>query len=284
MKRERLELKHRTQIHTQIQAMGLALSPYSFANAFIFKDLARGAEELRTVGEDAYIWGRNREGWTYWQPLHVPSYESLSRLKTQLTANERIYPLPTQWLPSFKLLDFELGYDPDDSDYLLDRKSLETYAGRHLQGKRNLVHQFERDYQVESRDYCAEDELAVDALLQRWQEGHAESFLHTDVLAAYLAIQKAAELELKVRVTWEGQRAIAVILGEALNADTYVMHVAKADKEYKGVYQYAYQDFARSIGPRYRWVNIEEDLGRAPLRQSKQSYHPEELLPKFWAR
>ena len=38
---------------------------------------------------------------------------------------------------------------------------------------------------------------------------------------------------------------------------------------------------AASLGPRFRSINREEDLGVPGLRAAKLSYHPEQLLQKY---
>ena len=75
-------------------------------------------------------------------------------------------------------------------------------------------------------------------------------------------------------------RVIGFSLGEILH-DTLFTHVEKADRAYKGAYQYLTQQFACLYGNQASYINREEDMGDAGLRRAKEAYHPITRLKKY---
>jgi hypothetical protein len=53
-------------------------------------------------------------------------------------------------------------------------------------------------------------------------------------------------------------------------------------RSYKGLYQVINWEAAKVIAAQgYGFINREEDLGDAGLRDAKMSYHPTEIVPAF---
>jgi len=73
----------------------------------------------------------------------------------------------------------------------------------------------------------------------------------------------------------------AVTLGEALNPETFVIHVEKANGALIGIYQAINQAFAAAAAAPYPYVNREQDVGVPGLRKAKESYHPCVLVKKW---
>lgn len=78
-----------------------------------------------------------------------------------------------------------------------------------------------------------------------------------------------------------GGKLVAFTFGAAVNHDTFDVCVEKADTEYDGAFAMINREFARSLPPRFVYVNREEDLGISGLRKAKLSYHPAILLHKY---
>lgn len=62
-----------------------------------------------------------------------------------------------------------------------------------------------------------------------------------------------------------------------------VIHIEKADSQYRGIYQAINQQVLEHCFSHCVWVNREEDLGIEGLRKAKLSYQPAFLLEKFRA-
>ena len=74
---------------------------------------------------------------------------------------------------------------------------------------------------------------------------------------------------------------VGLSIGELLTPDCFAVHFFKGLKQFKGIYQAMYQNLALTLPSSVQWINLEQDLGSAGLRQSKQSYLPDSLLIKW---
>jgi uncharacterized protein len=72
-----------------------------------------------------------------------------------------------------------------------------------------------------------------------------------------------------------------VALGEALNPETFVVHVEKVRVGLTGIYQTLNCEFLRHAGAGFRFVNREQDMGIPGLYRAKQLYHPVRMVKKY---
>ena len=82
--------------------------------------------------------------------------------------------------------------------------------------------------------------------------------------------------------TVNGQAA-GFVLAETLAPGVWVMRFAKGMDGLTGIYQYMFQHVCQAT-PSLNWLNFEQDLGLANLRQTKLSYQPTHLLPTYRLR
>ena len=74
---------------------------------------------------------------------------------------------------------------------------------------------------------------------------------------------------------------VAFTIGEAVNDDTFVVHIEKAYAEVEGSYTMINQQFVEhELLGKYRYVNREDDVGLEGLRKAKLSYKPVFLVEK----
>ena len=76
-------------------------------------------------------------------------------------------------------------------------------------------------------------------------------------------------------------KVAAFTFGEKLNSDTAVIHVEKADKNFRGIYAAINQSFVEHEWSEMIYINREEDMGVDGLRRAKESYHPIKMIEKF---
>jgi hypothetical protein len=105
-----------------------------------------------------------------------------------------------------------------------------------------------------------------------------------EVDAATEGLELAEQLGLDGVVALIEGEVRAYALGERLNAVTSVCHFEKADPFVEGLYQVVDREFNRRCFIDCNYVNREQDLGESSLRKSKMSYHPVDLVKKFYVR
>ncbi len=181
---------------------------------------------------------------------------------------------------------FSISQDRDYADYIYRREALATLAGKKLQAKRNFVNRFLRDHPD-----CRFTPLTpqrfgecVD-LERRWSARKAETGdaqgLDNERRSMLYVFDHWDDLGVNGGALDVGGRLVAFTVGAPINADTFDICVEKADADLPGAYAVVNREMARLIPPQYTYVNREEDLGVAGLRQAKLSYHPEIILYKY---
>jgi hypothetical protein len=272
---EPLDLSHQKLIESNISSLDVLISEYTFANLFLF----RKTHEYFVLQNEhgIFIKGKTYDGTLFLMPtVKLIVTEAL----LQMLEKEGAYcffPIPEEWL----LLQDETivthSFLDMDSDYLFERTLLAAYPGRLLSKKRNLVRQFVDEYGLPTAaplgESNKEDALAV---LEKWKE---QAGIEADFEASKEAILLASKLGLQGFVYFIEGVPAGLSIGEPLGKSVFVIHFAKADKTYKGIYQYMYQDLAKRVS--YAWINMEQDLGYPELKQSKHSYQPKKILKKY---
>lgn len=118
-------------------------------------------------------------------------------------------------------------------------------------------------------------------ILQAWQDDSGLALNKTDFEQCREALEKISELALWGTIYYIENEPAGFIIGEPLNTETFVLHFAKALTKYHGIYEFMFNDTAKRLLPRYRFLNLEEDMGSKNLRRTKGSYGPEMLLKKY---
>jgi uncharacterized protein len=274
---EKIDLGHQAMLEkafSTLQAQdNLEISEYSFADLYLFR---RVYEYAVWQNGELFIRGKTRDGHTFLMPTSRALLQSKSALE-QAEA-DFFFPIPESWLAALGP-EIKTSYMESESDYIYAVETLSHYPGRHLSKKRNLVKQFHELYgEMRAVPLDTSQQLAAKQLLDRWK-GHVAGVV--DYLACCEAIDLLEVLKLEGTVYYFESIPIGIIIGEVINNEMFVIHFAKADIEYKGVYQYMYQAFAASLEGRCKWINMEQDLGLSAIRQSKHSYEPVKLCKKY---
>lgn len=170
----------------------------------------------------------------------------------------------------------------DNADYIYDRESLATLAGKRLQSKRNHVNKFKRlypDWQYEEINHSNAQECI--ALQARWfGETDQREELQEENRMVNTALHEWDQIGLRggcIRVDGE---VIAFTLGMRINPHCFGVHIEKADTAYDGAFAIINQEFAKRLPEHYLRINREEDLGVPGLRKAKLSYKPMKILDK----
>lgn len=272
-----ISLEHRDLLNARFEKMGLSISDYSFASAYLFK---KHHTEVISC-HDIYLQGRMEDGFSYITPTTFAWKCDLKELEGFMHTFDGLYPIPEEWLKFFDEKHYDFTAREKDADYLFTLNKLRFYPGRKLSGKRNLVKQFKELY-PSAQVFPLTSERLADALilLNLWLEQRNEG-IENDYLACKEALDQFNTLKLQGIICYVDFLPVGFILGESLNLSTMDFHFAKADRRIKGIYQYLYQFYALLLDDHCRYINLENDLGIPALIQAKNSYEPDLLLKKF---
>jgi hypothetical protein len=281
MRIERLGLHHKEVLAPLLRAITVPISEYCFANLYLFRE-SHGYEVLSDGG--TFIRGGTYDGFTYLMPTVPAAQLDAARLQELLRDVDFLFPVPEEWLGAFDPGTYDISFHEGDADYLYTVEKMSTLAGRKLHKKRNLLKQFIESYRHEALPLTTrrlDDALLV---LDAWQQESGLDRGGTDYGPCREALDRYEELVLCGGITYADGEPAGFVLGEEVNDETFVLHFAKAQKKFKGVYQFMFNNFAKILPPKYKFLNLEQDLDKENLRVFKSSYVPDALVKKARVR
>jgi len=178
---------------------------------------------------------------------------------------------------------FTIHARPEYDDYVYLTEDLSRLRGNRYAKKRNLLHQFTREYlqpgRVATGMITAADVPECLECLEKWCEIRKcdvdqDLSMACEKEAAVNALHLLDVLEmpgLLVRIDGE---VCAFCISSYLRPDMGVMNFEKALPHIRGLYQYLDNECARRLFSGYRYINKESDMGIPSLAESKHSYHP----------
>lgn len=277
MTTERLSLIHKDLLSPLFRAITVSLSEYCFANLYLFRD--NHGYEVLSDGE-IFIKGRTYDGFTFVMPTVPAMAIDHARLKERLREVDFLFPVPEEWLGAFDPQEFEISFYEGDADYLYTVQKMSTLSGRKLHKKRNLLKQFIQAYRHEALPLTDAHMDDARTILDEWQKETGLDTGQTDYAPCREALDRYEELVLCGGIYYAEGEPAGFVLGEEVNDETFVLHFAKGRTKFKGVYQFMFNNFARILPPKYRYLNLEQDLDKENLRVFKSSYVPDALIRK----
>jgi hypothetical protein len=177
--------------------------------------------------------------------------------------------------------------DRDFFDYVYLASDLIELRGKKYDGKRNHINKFKRlydDYEYERLSVAHVDDC-IRIMYHRCAEngcgclGGDEYACDRKPSEGLLA--RIGELDFIGAVIKVNGRVEAFTCGEALNKDTAVVYIEKANARIEGLYTYINQQFCEREWAGMTYINREEDEGVPGLRKAKLSYHPVKMIEKY---
>lgn len=179
---------------------------------------------------------------------------------------------------------FKVEEDRNNSDYLYFSTDLVNLAGRKYDGKRNQIRKFKSEYEYDYVDIEGSDARQILEFEEAWctiKGCDMVEGLNNERQAIREIVEHFEEFKLNSGIIRLKDKICAVAIAEALNPETMVMHILKANPVILGLYQVMLNDFLRANTGDFKYVNLEQDLGIPGLRASKQSYQPVKLIKKY---
>jgi len=275
---EKLRFTHRDLLYERLRTVDTQIAEYSFSNLYLFRD----THEYEVIlDKELFVKGLSYDGYRYLMPTRIVGDLQLAYLKSLLAEVDFLFPIPENWLSYFSDTEFSSGYRDGDMDYIYTVDRMSTYHGRALHKKRNLLKQFLKCYKHVAASLSEDRREAALFILQEWQSETGLDIAQTDYLPCREALNLSEQLMLCGGIFYADDEPAGFVLGEQMGTETFVLHFAKARKKFRGVYQYMFNNFARILPAKYRYLNFEQDIDRDSLRSAKASYAPDYMLKKF---
>jgi hypothetical protein len=281
MQTERLGRKHKDLLFQRLRAITDPLSEYSFANLYLFRE-NHDYEVL--LGDHLFVRGRTYDGHTFVMPTEPVEKMGLGCLRDALEQAEFLFPVPEPWLSRFPPEEFDVSFNEGDADYLYTVEKMSSYAGRRLHKKRNLMKQFVETYRHDALPLTGDRIRDARSVLELWKDEAGIDPAQTDYGPCSEALELYEELALCGGIYYADGEPAGFVLGEEVNDETYVLHFAKARTKFKGIYQFMFNNFAKVLPPKYKYLNLEQDLDKENLRVFKSSYVPDRMIRKARVR
>jgi hypothetical protein len=281
------DLEDRQMVQGFVDRYAIQSCEYNFVNLFSWQDVYKYrwfSYEGRLLIYD----GRNH---CMFMPLGEPfEPEALYALSHHLMNIMELSPniclASSAYIDAYpRIRDFyTVAEDRDAAEYIYLTRNLAELKGNKLHKKRNLVSQFKRRYPdfrvlpITKANRSAVKEFSRDLLLTR--EPVPQSLQEE-----YSAMEKTFDywdgLKVQGFLLTVGEKIAAFSIFSRLNADICNVHFEKANIAFKGAAQVINQATAIFLADKVKYINREQDLGIAGLRQAKLSYEPRRLLTPF---
>lgn len=194
------------------------------------------------------------------------------------------------WYQALEGYDVQIENDRDMADYLYDRETLRSLAGKKLHSKRNHIQKFwklhpDARYEVlNTSHYEACIELTKNWTLARGMDLDSPEASDYQGIKSLIEKALAHDCELKGGVIYEGDQLLAFGIYACDLNEYAVCHFEKASDDVKEAYPVINQLCVENLCEHVKYINREEDMGIEGLRKAKLSYYPLKLLEKRTAR
>ncbi|MBP7653083.1 DUF2156 domain-containing protein [Candidatus Dependentiae bacterium] len=178
---------------------------------------------------------------------------------------------------------FKIDLDRDNSDYIFLKKDIAEYKKHKLHSKKRQMNQFIRNYKYNFTEINVTNiPDCIKFGRNIMEKKDADKIQIYEMNANIDLLSKFSQFDLIGVAVYVDSKVIGYIVGEKLNDLMVVVHIQKADTDYKGVYAFLKHMFASSENlDGIEFINEEQDLGVETLRNAKSQYCPVKLEPKY---
>ncbi len=212
--------------------------------------------------------------------------DKLIKLYKENNANLKIRLCTDDFVDFLHLAKYDISVHetPNSFDYVYNTKDLIELKGKKFHGKKNHFNSFTKKY---SYDYVKYEKSmlgpCLDFCSRILKDHYADNIRGYDIEMASISktFNNFDLLGLKCGTIMLDDKIIALSVGELLNDKYALIHIEKADYEYREAYSVINRLFLINEFSDTLYVNREEDMGIEGLRRAKQSYHPCHMIKKY---
>lgn len=216
----------------------------------------------------------------------------LLKLSLKEGINSKLKLVPEASLNGINRSRYTISEDRDHFDYILSLEKLSNYEKHrlrhHISHRRHFLESYS-DIKTKVLDLkSVEHKVAVMSLTTIWMKNkidQGKSFLDhlEEAVKRYLIVQEGFhEHFISVGLFNNHEKLIAFTVNELIDQDHYVCHFMKGDNSFRGIYSHLVCETSKILLKEGRkYINFEQDLGLANLRQSKKTFEPVDFLKKY---
>ena len=145
------------------------------------------------------------------------------------------------------------------------------FPGRHLRWRAGRI---QRDLSPRTELLDGNNLPHARQILNAWAGAHSAQG-GDDRQVTLRALERREDLGLHGVIVYLAERPAAFMLGFPLTEDTFDAAVGKWATDVQGLTYYVLRELMLSLPERYRWFNLEEDLGLPGLRDMKEHFLPD---------
>lgn len=178
---------------------------------------------------------------------------------------------------------YQFEYDANNSEYVYHVEDLIQLKGKKYHSKRNHINTFLKKYNSSLDEYTPKFRDECLQLQDKWaKESEAdERVAFEEKQSIVRALDHMEELGLQGCVARIDGQVAAFSVGERINEEACLIHIEKADKDFRGLYAYINREFAANFWSDCKYINREEDMGVPGIRKAKESYYPAFMVNKY---
>lgn len=288
-----IELGDREQIEKYLKKSKFNTYEYSFSTLYLWR---KYCDIEYAIINDALIIKKNteRNGEYFMQPLGCSDeglkdiIKILQQCKEKGKANNYLFgdieKCFAEELQRSLKGDCKVIEDEDNFDYIYNADELIQLPGKKFHDKKNLYNQFVKKYDYSIAEISDEKTIA-DAIqfAKSWYDSSKQKSeeLEYELEAIIDVLNNFKYLNLFGIIVYVEGAPAAISIGERTDNDMGIIHVEKADSQYKGIYAFTNKTFAEKFLKDVTYINREEDLGVEGLRKAKLSYNPVKTELKY---
>lgn len=183
--------------------------------------------------------------------------------------------------------EYEFHENRDSADYIYSAECLRDLKGKKLSSKRNHINSFiaSNPNWTYEKINGSNIEEAFD-MYKRWYRNVPQKIglsEESDAVKRAFKYYEALGLSGGILRT-DTDEVAAFSMGDALNGNTFLVHIEKAYADIRGAYPMINKQFVLNNCNGYEYINREDDAGDEGLRKAKLSYQPSDIIKKFNAR
>lgn len=203
---------------------------------------------------------------------YVPFLRSLLRLEHQITLRfcDKAYAETIQKRFGAAAL---CTLSQDDCDYIIENRLLQTLDGSSLRKRRNDFHHYANLLPPPETELLTRENLHHARALSQACQG-------ADYQAQEEAISHFEALCLQGVLIRRGERYVGFAIASEKDRNVMQGHFSKTVDEERGASLFTVRACSVEQIEKYRYTNLEDDMGKEGLRAFKHSLHPE-LIPSF---